>query len=395
VSRALTAVTGDAHADTYLRGLTICHATGLALAGLEDPDGPLHPVLLGDSPTLGDGEADNEDRPTRREPLLPAEDATLFARSLFARGGARSHYMLRQGAYVVVDPAVTAALGVVARVNAASPRSRAEFRKDPRAFLTEAIEQAGGGGDILDLDPPPEAALAYGERVTGVGEWKQANYTFAPPIERDWFGQEDQTVMIPVDGGAPLVVARTDLPKLREAVEAARKAGSATVEVNGRAIPVTDDLLRRLRDETGVVKPLPPDPPEKPERDADKVLLPAGNEQEQTFAAGPRDPTGRCVGQHTDLLRTTLYPHQKEALEWLQVAYRTGVPGVLLADDMGLGKTIEVLAFLAWLRSDPRGVGRPVLIVAPSKLLDEWRDQIGRHLRAAALGLPVYAYEQA
>jgi hypothetical protein len=394
LSRALTAVTGDAHADKYLRSLTICHATGLALAGLDEPGGPIHPVLLGDSPELSDGEADNEDRSKRRELLLPAHDATLFARSLFASDGARPHYRLRKGAYVVVDPAVEAALGVVARVNAASPKLQAEFRADPRAFLTEAIEQAGGSGDILALDLPREAALVYGERVTGVGEWKQAAYTFAPAAERDWFGPEDEFATIPIEGSSPLIVARTDLSDLRERVEAARQAGSATVEWNGRAIPVTDDLVQCLRNEPGLAKPLPADPKEKEQREPDKVLLPAGNEQALAFAAGLRDPETRCTGQHTDLLCTTLYPHQMEALSWLQVAYRSGMPGVLLADDMGLGKTIEVLAFLAWLRSDPRSIGRPVLIVAPSKLLDEWREQIGRHLHAAALGLPVLAYEQ-
>ncbi|MCX7631664.1 MAG: SNF2-related protein, partial [Geminicoccaceae bacterium] len=75
-------------------------------------------------------------------------------------------------------------------------------------------------------------------------------------------------------------------------------------------------------------------------------------------------------------LRTTPKPHQREGIDWLQKAWLQGLPGVLLADDMGLGKTLQGLAFLAWLREGMRlgAIERaPVLIVAPTGLLENWR----------------------
>jgi SNF2 family DNA or RNA helicase len=70
------------------------------------------------------------------------------------------------------------------------------------------------------------------------------------------------------------------------------------------------------------------------------------------------------------------------------------MPGVLLADDMGLGKTFQVFAFLYWLRLHEATDDRPILVVAPAKLLQEWQEQIGIHLPPGALGRPVLGYDR-
>jgi SNF2 family DNA or RNA helicase len=68
---------------------------------------------------------------------------------------------------------------------------------------------------------------------------------------------------------------------------------------------------------------------------------------------------------------------------------------VLLADDMGLGKTLQGLAFLAWLREGmtsgtiPKA---PLIIVAPTGLLENWRAEHDRHLAAPGLGRLTEAY---
>ncbi len=85
-----------------------------------------------------------------------------------------------------------------------------------------------------------------------------------------------------------------------------------------------------------------------------------------------------------------LKPYQQQGVSWLQGSFKTHRSGVLLADDMGLGKTLQVLTFLAWLiesgspesfpdilernsDDDPR---RPILIVAPLILLENWKKEI-------------------
>jgi superfamily II DNA or RNA helicase len=72
----------------------------------------------------------------------------------------------------------------------------------------------------------------------------------------------------------------------------------------------------------------------------------------------------------------TLRAYQREGLAWLGFLADAQLGGVL-ADDMGLGKTVQVLAHL--LSEKQRGrLDAPVLIVAPTSLVANWRDEAGR-----------------
>jgi superfamily II DNA or RNA helicase len=70
----------------------------------------------------------------------------------------------------------------------------------------------------------------------------------------------------------------------------------------------------------------------------------------------------------------TLLPYQQKGVDWLSFLYKWGFSG-LLADEMGLGKTVQVLAFISRLRTN-----LPVLIVAPTSLLFNWRSEIQKFL---------------
>ncbi len=81
-------------------------------------------------------------------------------------------------------------------------------------------------------------------------------------------------------------------------------------------------------------------------------------------------------------LRCQLRPYQKQGFEWLARLTAWGAGGVL-ADDMGLGKTIQALALLVH-----RAALGPALVVAPSSLVFNWRDEARRF----APGLQVRVY---
>jgi hypothetical protein len=75
-------------------------------------------------------------------------------------------------------------------------------------------------------------------------------------------------------------------------------------------------------------------------------------------------------------LRATLRPYQCEGLAWLQFLREYGFGGVL-ADDMGLGKTVQTLAHVQ-TEKDASRLDCPVLVVAPTSVLVNWRREAER-----------------
>jgi len=68
-----------------------------------------------------------------------------------------------------------------------------------------------------------------------------------------------------------------------------------------------------------------------------------------------------------------LRPYQQQGVNWLHFLKEFGFHGIL-ADDMGLGKTVQVLAFISSFDFE---VG---LIIAPTSLLFNWRQEIEKFL---------------
>jgi HJR/Mrr/RecB family endonuclease len=405
VKLALEAATGDASVDRYLSRVTISHATGIGIDATASRDAPVfRPALYGDVPP-SPGVSDNEDVEVERQPLLPAEQALAFRENLFPNQGAWSHYRLGEGAYVVLDTPVVAALRVVQQINAADPETRRRFRHDPNSFLLPAIEAAGGLGDILcgGSALAPDEFVDYGNRVLGVVEWEGRAFSFKIPVHQHWFPGEGAEDIYPIEVPGteePLVVPKSALGQLIDCVEGAMAAGETTFTHNGRSYPLhrPEELLKILGGLTGSVSPDParrsPRPKEPHKR---LVLRVAENEEDLEYLAQLRDPDGTLAADDSgDVpgMKSVADLHQRDGMGWLKACFLSGMPGALLADDMGLGKTFQVLAFLHWLRQRGGTDGRPVLLVAPAKLLEEWQEQIEIHLPPMALGRPVLAYER-
>ncbi len=71
-------------------------------------------------------------------------------------------------------------------------------------------------------------------------------------------------------------------------------------------------------------------------------------------------------------LEDVLREYQKFGVHWLKQLADMGFGGIL-ADDMGLGKTIQVIAFVC-----AQNKSEPSLIIAPSALVYNWRNEIRR-----------------
>ncbi|KAJ4391716.1 DNA repair protein rhp26 [Gnomoniopsis smithogilvyi] len=66
----------------------------------------------------------------------------------------------------------------------------------------------------------------------------------------------------------------------------------------------------------------------------------------------------------------SLFDYQKTGVQWLAELYEQQVGGIV-GDEMGLGKTIQVISFVAALHYSKK-LTKPVLIVAPATVLQQW-----------------------
>ena len=74
-------------------------------------------------------------------------------------------------------------------------------------------------------------------------------------------------------------------------------------------------------------------------------------------------------------LQATLRNYQQEGFNWLYFMKEHGM-GAILADDMGLGKTLQTLTLM--LKELESGVETPSLVVLPTSLIHNWREEAQR-----------------
>ncbi|KLU89166.1 DNA repair and recombination protein RAD26 [Magnaporthiopsis poae ATCC 64411] len=71
-----------------------------------------------------------------------------------------------------------------------------------------------------------------------------------------------------------------------------------------------------------------------------------------------------------------LFDYQKTGVRWLSELFEQNVGGIV-GDEMGLGKTVQLISFVAALHYS-RKLTRPVIVVAPATLLQQWVNEFHR-----------------
>ncbi|KAL4587468.1 hypothetical protein LXL04_000339 [Taraxacum kok-saghyz] len=157
-------------------------------------------------------------------------------------------------------------------------------------------------------------------------------------------------------------------PEEAEMKMEALKAAQDAVSKQKMITSAFDDEILKLREASGTQ--------EDPEQQQ--------QEQQQDSVAGSSNidllhpstmPVASSV-QTPELFKGSLKEYQLKGLQWLVNCYEQGLNGIL-ADEMGLGKTIQAMAFLAHL-AEEKNIWGPFLVVAPTSVLNNWADEIGR-----------------
>ncbi len=371
---------------------------------------------------------------------------TAFKREFFKHDKAQAAYGLPALALSNGSPVKRVRLMLPPAVQDAA----AHMRRNLRGLTPKkALRIAAAPDDQFEgVCPPDTIALdlqTYGPRITGFGQ-----LVFKPTVKVRTL---DRVCLLDdgwdaIDAGASIEISATtndgdtktlsvkpnsaEFHDMKKRMEEALAKGDTIVSLpdgDGDVchLPLTQTLIDQFEqisklgsDTRGsmTVTANPKSFEEKP-ADHDKHLLLKSNEDQKLH-----DETQHLQATYADSLPAFERPaalvqnlpngdslqlatYQEDGIRWLQHAFLSQKPGVLLADDMGLGKTLQVLTFLAWLfetgwnrRHEHVAIrntwakvavenqlrpGRdevenphPVLIVVPKVLMANWETEIGK-----------------
>jgi hypothetical protein len=400
---------GDVEAETYLKDLRVHYAgaMSLKLRTLTPDLTEFDPVLFS---TASAADADGEASDEEADSVLGPAAQRLFAQDRFRReGAARPVYVLRDGEYVFIDPALRPALDAVRKLQDSPEAERRRFVLNPRLVLRERLgdelaDQVGLERLFVETDQ-------FSARVAGVDVWRAPVLPWLVPAGGGGWLPERFGLRI---GETYYTVHAYRVGDLLERVETASSQSRDVVAIEDLVdpaetgappasvmLPLTDQSVSSVRalapfarsGSAGDHEDGPDDPQRKLPDFGGKLFLVVRDNFEDVEYTAPEARSADAIETVEVVppasLRTELKPHQKVGLEWLATAQSAGLPGVLLADDMGLGKTLQAIAFMAWRRAEVeagRAEPAPCLIVAPTGLLGTWRKEIGQHLREPGLG---------
>ncbi len=280
--------------------------------------------------------------------------------------------------------------------NRVIPQSQVKrFLETPTAFLD---------ANLVDLD------VGFSFRVRGVTEFKHAYFGETDKSGLGWFEQASQQNR---DVSSPSVLHKViksedELQSIVKQIEDARSTGATVIDFSGKTIDISDgeavdNIVRSIQKKIAAIPRDSQEPVIDIAIENDEVSpvvvvdikqnddeLDYGSESIPVFI---KDVTYKGPIDFSCYKRQP-YPHQEEGIRWLlglaqpsletdKIVVKDGDNktsyGALLADDMGLGKTYMALIAIAEYYRQCRGkniVERPVLIVVPLTLLENWKAEI-------------------
>lgn len=257
-----------------------------------------------------------------------------------------------------------------------------EFLTTPSAFLDAAL---------VNLD------MGFSIRVAGIGKLQHIEFGELDSKKQDWFALDKRPA--PPEIIPRLVRSEEDLARFEEIYKAAREQGAESLEFAGEVLDITNpEIVRAQLDKarqslTDQSESKEAAAENKEPKETVSVLLHEADEIYTELLRKARDARPAWEPDWSAYSRSP-YPHQKEGIEWMlgllsaaladdhSNLYR--LQGGLLADDMGLGKTYMALVALGEYFEQQKATAaplKPVLVVAPLSLLENWEDEVNKTFR--------------
>lgn len=368
---------------SILGNIRLFYANAFRLEAVPSVDGTfdISPVLMRQRIPLNAIEDSTIEHELLLTPILQEKYAAYYA----GANTIANCYTLVSGRYIILNDDVQQVLQYIQEVRKRTPEDRLEFLKNPRAALMLDMEGR--------IDEEVLAAM-LSERVTGIGAWQEKVVPYINMKGQQWLPDGK----LPENAEKGIRIGEKFLPivnekRAREVVKAiadAQAEGKDYFIFENEQHPIAAGLSEGVQ---SLYEAQPPpqekDKKEIPTRPVPVVVYSYDNFTEEDgiykVLRTPRvtSPASNVVPEQLKG-DSALKKHQEMGFNWLCRHYRAGSRGVLLADDMGLGKTLQALVFLAWLKQgmDNNEIERlPLLIVAPTGLLSNWKDEINIHLK--------------
>lgn len=255
----------------------------------------------------------------------------------------------------------------------------AEFIKTPSAFLDASI---------LNLD------LGFSLRVAGIGKMVHIPFGQDSDGSNGWFSTNTDSE--PPERLVKLLECEEDVVSFEQSYQQAKGQNADSVVVDDELIDIRDE--QRVSETLAEVRENLANPSDETDI-SDTDDLPVKKEQVSLLLKDTEEHNKDIVNKVSQLnksitfdrtnLARTPFPHQESGISWMLSLLKSAqldnyddmyrVQGALLADDMGLGKTYMTLVMMAEYLSIQRQNNKsekPILIVAPLSLLENWEQEI-------------------
>lgn len=269
---------------------------------------------------------------------------------------------------VLLQKKITHAVNQIRKYRRIPKKHVAQFLNAPTAFFQDPN---------IDLD------CGFSLRVKGAEVFTHKYFGEVEYKNGSWF-EGIEAGFQPLLAVEPKIESFDDLQELEQCVKDALKVGSNTVEFAGETFALDgpqspQTVLEKLEFKLSsmAVSDLP-----SSKEEAIVVKIDSNDEQLEYSAGTNEQPANPCnTNFSTENLLKTPFAHQVEGIKWILSRFEAGrntkqeTSGGLLADDMGLGKTFMTLVAIEEILKRYKEP-KPVLIVGPLSLLENWEKEI-------------------